>query len=105
MTQVLRGAPRMIPPMVPVVSKSAAKEPAARSGHGQNRGIMRFSLARSRLTEAFAADMDIPRSGGARKALSVEEACGGAAGGVGELVGGGQEGGVSANYQDRKSVV
>ena len=33
MTQGLRGAPRMIPPMVLVVSKSAAKEPAARSGH------------------------------------------------------------------------
>ena len=31
-----------------------------------------------------------------RKALSVEEAGGGAAGGVGELVGGGQEGGVAA---------
>ena len=61
MTQVLRGAPRMIPPMVPVVSKSAAKEPAARSGHGRNRGIMRFSFARSRLTEAFAADMETAR--------------------------------------------
>ena len=31
-----------------------------------------------------------------RKALSVEEAGGGAAGGVGELIGGGQEGGVTA---------
>ena len=31
-----------------------------------------------------------------RKVLSVEEAGGGAAGGVGELVGGGQEGGVAA---------
>jgi len=33
MTQGLHGAPSMISPMVPVVSKSDTKEPAARSGH------------------------------------------------------------------------
>ena len=82
--------------MVPVVSKSVTKEPATRSSHWKNRGIMRLCSVDARLPRAFVTDLDIPRSGGARKALSVEEACGGAAGGVGELVGGGQEGGVAA---------
>ena len=42
MTQGLRGAPSMISPMMPVVSKSETKELAHSSHRQQNRGIMRF---------------------------------------------------------------
>ena len=82
--------------MVPVVSKSVTKEPAARPGRWQNRGIMRLCSVDARLPRAFVTDLDIPRSGGARKALSVEEACGGTAGSVGELISSSQESGVAA---------
>lgn len=41
------------------VSKSATKEPMARSGRQRNRGIMRFLIGGVNLEPAFVSDLDI----------------------------------------------